>query len=92
MRIHVLKALVGKYICATHRLIYCHVHDVMAMEENRAIVTAVIRTHGAKSFYWVLEVGWRTNGYGEHRMKYMERIKEVELVESPDYAAKNQAV
>lgn len=92
MRNPVLKALAGKYICATRRLTYCHVHDVIATEENRAIVAAVIRTRDGKTLHWVLEVGWETNAYGEHRMKYMELIKEVELVEYPGYAAQDETV
>ena len=92
MRRKVLKALVGKHICATHRLCYCHVHDILIIEGNRALVTAVIRTHNARTIHWILEVGWKTDRFGEHSITNIELVKEDEIVGYPEHTAQDQAV
>lgn len=90
MKQNLLKALLGRFICSKQYVNYCHIDRVIAIKENRAIATAIIKMVNGVSFYWILETTWKTNNYGVHDIQDYFILKEYEIY--GDYPTQNKAV
>lgn len=89
MKHGLLRSLLGKHICATRCVGYCHVDKVIVIEGQKAIATAVIKTLDGKTLHWILEVSWITDIHGVHSIINYEILKEDEL---DGYTPQNEAL
>lgn len=83
MNDRLLKAILGKFICKTRPVCYCHVDRVLSVEEPKAIVTAIVETPNKRVLHWILETSWDTDPYGVYSIKNYKILKEDELNEYP---------
>lgn len=90
MKQKLLKALLGKFICSNRYLSYCHIDKIIAIQDNRAIITAIVKMINGISLYWILETSWQTDCYGVHSIKDYSILKEYEIY--GNYPTKNKIV
>jgi len=90
MKQKLLKALLGKFICSQQHLGYCHIDRVIIIEDNRAIITAIVKTVNGVDLFWILEATWQTDCYGVHNIEKYLILKEYEIY--GDYPTKNKIV
>lgn len=79
MKNKVLRAILGKKICQTTALNYCHIDRVIVTEGNKAIVSAIVKTLDKRIFHWFVETEWDSATSGVYIIKNFSILKEDEL-------------
>ncbi len=78
MRYGLLKSLLGKHICKSNCIEYCHIDRIIVIEGQKAIATAIVKTLDNRILHWFVETSWITDN-GVHNIKNYIILKEDEL-------------